>query len=165
MNDARVKLRFMWLRWGEGLSIQCSGDGVGGADGGVGGVGCGVGGVGCGTLMVHPSSHRTSLKFFPRMEPLLVKHTLMIFAGVLLAATVFVGSNCCDWLVGSTFLQDRVAVSPDISTATISLPNTHHHTHSDTHTQTHTLKHTHSNTHTHTHTLRHTHWIQTWWRT
>lgn len=69
------------------------------------------------TLIVQLSSQRTSLKFFPRLELLLRKHTLMIFTGKMLSlGTCVVGENSeeSDWLVGDMLLQDRVLVSPDI---------------------------------------------------
>jgi len=83
------------------------------------------------TLTAHPSSQRTSLKFLPRLELLLRKHTLMIFTGKMLSLATVAGGGLSwesDGPVGDMLLQHRVLLSPDI---------THTHTHTHTHTLTH----------------------------
>lgn len=70
------------------------------------------------TLMVQPSSHRTSLKFLLRLELLLRKHTLMIFPCRMWSLpAIIVGGllGGSDWPVGDTLRQARVLLSPDIS--------------------------------------------------
>lgn len=75
------------------------------------------------TPTVQPSLQRTSLKFLPRLELLLRKHTLMIFTGnvaSLAAGCTLMGE--VERLVAGRPLHDKVLVSPDI-THTLSWTN------------------------------------------
>lgn len=79
------------------------------------------------TPTVQPSSQRTSLKFLPRLELLLRKHTLMIFTGnvpsLMAGCTLVETSTEVERLVAGMPLHDNVLVSPDI-THTLSSKNT-----------------------------------------
>lgn len=79
------------------------------------------------TPTVQPSSERTSLKFLPRLELLLRKHTLMIFTGnvpsLVGGCTLGQTSVEAERLLAGTLLHDKVLVSPDI-THTLSSKNT-----------------------------------------
>lgn len=71
------------------------------------------------TPTVQPSSQRTSLKFLPRLELLLRKHTLMIFTGnmpsLVAGCTLAETSAEVERLAAGTLLHDKVLVSPDIT--------------------------------------------------
>lgn len=68
-------------------------------------------------MIVHPSSQRTSLKFFPRLELLLRKQTLMIFTVKMLSLpTGVVGdiSEESDRPMGDMLLHVKVLMSSDM---------------------------------------------------
>lgn len=68
------------------------------------------------TLTVQLSSQRTSLKFFPRLELLLWKHTLTILErNTLSLETIGDISEDSGWMVEDMLLQYSISVSPDIT--------------------------------------------------